>query len=164
MMTTERLLAELQQTRPFHSLAQAAAIALLRTADVVRRRVSAELEAHRLTMQQYNVLRILRGAGEPLPVLTIADRLIERAPGITRLIDRLEEKGFLERRGCPEDRRRTLVALTDAGRELLTTLDPVVNAADANAIGALAPEQLPVLLDLLDAIRRDVSDAERTST
>jgi DNA-binding MarR family transcriptional regulator len=163
-MTTDRLLAELQQTRPFHSLAQAATIALLRTADVVRRRASAELEAYGLTMQQYNVLRILRGANEPLPVLTIADRLIERAPGITRLIDRLEEKRLLERRHCTEDRRRTMVALTEAGGALLATLDPVVNTTDAQAIGALPPDQLPVLIDLLDAIRRESSDDEPSST
>ena len=83
MTPASRIQQEIKQTRPFRSTAQEAGIALLRTTDLVRRRMSAVLEAEDVTVQQYNVLRILRGAGpEGLPTLEIAERMIERTPGM----------------------------------------------------------------------------------
>ncbi len=88
-----RIQQEIKQTVPFQSKAEEAAIALMRTADLVRRGVEAIVAPYGITSQQYNVLRILRGAGEKgLPTLEIAERMIEQTPGITRLIDRLERK------------------------------------------------------------------------
>jgi DNA-binding MarR family transcriptional regulator len=145
---------ELKQTRPFASLAQEAAIALLRTADVVRRRIEAVIEAHGISVQQYNVLRILRGAGKDgLPTLEIVDRLIEQAPGITRLCDALERRGLIERSRLAEDRRVVQCRIARAGRALLTRLDEPVARADASALGWLAAKQARQLLDLLDRIR-----------
>src|SRR5688572_9880482 len=96
--TSDALRREIKQARPFRSMAEEAALAVLRTADVLRRRLSEAMEPVGITMQQYNVLRILRGAGEGgLPTLEIADRMLERQPGITRLLDRLERKGWIER-------------------------------------------------------------------
>src|SRR5258706_12493191 len=94
LLTVPRtIIEELKQTKPFPSKRQEAAVALLRTADVIRRLFGAVVEPKGITVQQYNVLRILRGAGEPgLPTLDIAERMIETTPGITRLIDRLETK------------------------------------------------------------------------
>src|SRR5258706_5345171 len=90
---TRDIVHELKQTRPFPSKAQEAAVALMRTADVLRRLRSAIVEPNGMTAQQYNGLRILRGAGElGLPTLEIAERMIESTPGITRLIDRLGTK------------------------------------------------------------------------
>src|SRR5881275_3603411 len=101
------ILKELKQTRPFVSPAQEATVALLRTADVVNRLVDLVIEREGITGQQYNVLRILRGAGEQgLPTLDIAERMIEETPGITRLIDRLEAKKLVTRERCNVDRRR----------------------------------------------------------
>src|SRR5919206_2934518 len=87
------ILQELKQTRPFATKAQEATVALLRTADVVRRRLARVVEREGITLQQYNVLRILRGAGgEPMSALDVAERLIEEAPGVSRLLDRLVAK------------------------------------------------------------------------
>ncbi len=86
-MTREsQLQREIKQRKPFQSRAQEAAIGLLRTADTVRREIASVVEPHGITLQQYNVLRILRGAGAlGLPTLEIAARMVEQAPGITRL-------------------------------------------------------------------------------
>ena len=89
---------------------------LLRTADLARRALGAVVEEHAITPQQYNVLRILRGAGASgLPTLEIADRMIEESPGITRLLDRLEAKGLVRRERCPHDRRQVLLHDRRAG-------------------------------------------------
>ena len=96
---------EIQQSHPFRSHSQEAVLGILRTADLLRRVISQIVEPWGITQQQYNVMRILRGAGdEGLPTLTIAQRMVERTPGITRLIDRLESKGWVERTRCPNDR------------------------------------------------------------
>ncbi len=102
---TSRLQEEIKQTKPFRSVSQEAMIGLFRTTDMLRRRASTLLDPEGITPQQYNVLRILRGAGtEGLPTLEIASRMIEQAPGITRLLDRLETKRLVSRERCPEDR------------------------------------------------------------
>jgi DNA-binding MarR family transcriptional regulator len=127
---------------------------LIRTADLVRRVVGRVLEPYDITVQQYNVLRILRGAGEQgLPTLEIGLRMVEHAPGVTRLLDRLETKGLVRRQRCPEDRRQVLCWLTPAGAELVEKLDEPVDSADAEAVAMLGPEDQERLLRLLDAVR-----------
>lgn len=134
-------------------------MAVLRTADRVRRWVTDTLAPHGITAQQYNVLRILRGAGRKgLPTLTIADRMVERAPGITRLVDRLEGRGWVRREQCPEDRRRTWCTITAEGLGLLAELDPVVDAADHSGISGLGDDEMDALLDALAGIRAGLSD------
>jgi DNA-binding MarR family transcriptional regulator len=119
-----RLQRELKQQRPFAAPTQEAAVALMRTADLMRRALSAVVEPLDVTIQQYNVLRILRGAGERgLPTLEIAERMIEQAPGITRLIDRLEAKQLVARERCDTDRRQVFCRITGEGLELLAQLD-----------------------------------------
>jgi MarR family transcriptional regulator, organic hydroperoxide resistance regulator len=145
---------EIRQGKPFRSRGQEVVVALLRTADLVRRTVGKALEPHDITLQQYNVLRILRGAGEQgLPTLEIADRMIEQAPGVTRLLDRLEVKGLVRRQRCAQDRRQVLCWLTPAGLELVERLDEPVDSADAEAVAMLTPEEQERLLRMLDAIR-----------
>ncbi|HET9212993.1 MAG TPA: MarR family transcriptional regulator [Thermoanaerobaculia bacterium] len=145
---------EIRQGKPFRSRGQEVVVALLRTADLVRRTVGRALEPHDITLQQYNVLRILRGAGEQgLPTLEIAERMIEQAPGVTRLLDRLEAKGLVRRQRCAQDRRQVLCWLTPAGLELVERLDEPVDAADAEAVAMLTPEEQEKLLRMLDAIR-----------
>ena len=152
--SSSRIGREIRQSRPFRSVAQEATIGLLRTADVVRRHLAGVIERHGLTLQQYNVLRILRGA-EPggLPTLEVAERLIERAPGITRMMDRLEEKGWVRRERCREDRRQVLCYLTGAGRDLLAGLDNAVDAADETAVRGLSRAEQAELIGLLDRVR-----------
>src|SRR5687768_9579886 len=103
----ERLRHEPQRNKPFRSDAQEAVVALFRTGDALRRHFARVLEPWGITPQQYNVLRILRGAGaDDLPTLAIAERMLERTPGVTRLLDRMEEKGWVARQRCVEDRRQ----------------------------------------------------------
>lgn len=149
-----RLQQELKQNRPFRSLGQEATVAMLRTSDLLRRRMGVVLESEDVTLQQYNVLRILRGAGpEGLPTLEIADRMIEQTPGITRLLDRLEAKGLVGRERCPTDRRQVTCRIASAGLALLTRLDPAVNVADDTLLGPLTQTELRSLIRLLDRIR-----------
>jgi len=145
---------ELKQTRPFRSSAEEAFVAVLKTADVLRRRMARIVEPHGITPQQYNVLRILRGAHpDPLPTLEIRARMIEEAPGITRLVDRLERRGLIERERAEDDRRRVDCWITAAGLSLLEELDEEVDAADDATAAGLSGQQVEVLLRTLEAVR-----------
>ncbi|HNZ95783.1 MAG TPA: MarR family transcriptional regulator [Thermoanaerobaculia bacterium] len=145
---------ELRQTRPFRSPAHEAVVSLLRTADVVRRRLGAVVEPHGITIQQYNVLRILRGAGEAgLPTLEIAERMIERTPGITRLLDRLERKEQVVRWRPAADRRQVLCRLTPAGAALLAALDGPLQATQEALLASLEPAAQERLVTFFDLIR-----------
>lgn len=149
-----RLQAEIQQTRPFRSRRQEAFLGILRSADILKRAVTVLLEPFDITPQQYNVLRILRGAGtEGLPTLAIAERLIEQAPGMTRLVNRLESKGWVARKRNPEDRRQVDCRLTAAGNKLLERIEPVMVKADEGMLAALTAEQIDALIGLLDQVR-----------
>jgi DNA-binding MarR family transcriptional regulator len=147
---------ELHQSRPFRSRGQEATLGLWRTADLLRRRFSQVLEPHGVTLQQYNVLRILRGAGERgLPTLTIAERMIEQTPGITRLLDRLEAHGWVARERCPSDRRQVLCRLSPTGDRLLAELDAPIAQVDDDCLAMLSGEELERLIALLDRIRAE---------
>jgi len=152
---------EIQQSKPFRSRSQEAYLALLRTADDSKRYMTRVLEPAGVTIQQYNVLRILRGAGkEGLPTLVVADRMLERTPGVTRLIDRMERKGWVERSRCTEDRRRVWCKITGSGLELLESLDEPVNDCDEVFYDVLTDEELSVLIRHLDAIRAHLNRTE----
>ena len=151
---------EIKQRKPFPSRDEEAAVALMRTADLVRRVVARVIEPHGITPQQYNVLRILRGAGsEGLPTLEIADRMIEQTPGITRLIDRLEAKKLVTRERCPTDRRQVFCRITAEGMKLVAELDEPVRRADSGALAALTERELGSLLGLLDKTRTELNAA-----
>src|SRR5213078_1089670 len=138
----------------FRSREQQATLGLLRTADAVKRSLAQVIEPHGITPQQYNVLRILRGAGpEGLPTLTIGERMIEQTPGVTRLVDRLERKGRVARTPCPTDRRRVFCQITPKGLDLLKELDDPINRWDAPAVSVLPPSELDSLINLLDRVR-----------
>jgi DNA-binding MarR family transcriptional regulator len=138
----------------FRSREQQATLGLLRTADAVKRSLAQVIEPHGITPQQYNVLRILRGAGpDGLPTLSIGERMIEQTPGVTRLIDRLERKGLVARTPCPRDRRRVFCTMTNKGLDLLKELDDPINRWDARAVSVLPASDLDLLVDLLDRVR-----------
>ena len=154
---TSRIQSELKQRKPFRSVQQEAGLALLRTADVVRKRIAKVIEPHGVTLQQYNVLRIIAGAGEGgIPTLDIAERMIEEAPGVTRLLDRLEAKHMVRRQRCPTDRRQVLCWITEAGSKLLSDLEGPVDQADHLAVGSLSSSDVERLIGLLDEVRREV--------
>lgn len=157
------LQAELKQRKPFESPAVEAAVAVLRTADMLRRFYATALAPFGLTLAQFNVLRILRGAGaDGLPTLEVANRLIERTPGITLMMDRLEKKGWVRRERSTRDRREVRCRLTAAGDVLLTRVDGPIVAADETALAALARRSQKQLIALLDRIRADLT-ARRTA-
>lgn len=128
---------------------------LLSTADKIKTLFEKVCAPFDITGQQYNVLRILRGA-EPhgLPTLTIADRVIEKTPGITRMIDRLEAKGLVTREIRPHDRRCVYCRITKKGLKLLKLLDEPVEEFNKSAFRSLSAKELEELIALLSKIRR----------
>lgn len=136
--------------------AQRLVVTLLGAADATRRHLSRIVEAYGLTLQQYNVLRILRGATpDPLPTMEIAERMLERTPGITRFLDHLEGRGLVSRERCADDRRMVHARITDAGLELLAETDAEVDRGDRALIDGLAPEAVDRLIGALEAVRRN---------
>jgi MarR family transcriptional regulator, organic hydroperoxide resistance regulator len=151
------VLQEIKQRKPFPTKEQEATVTLLRTADVVRRIVGVTVEQHGITVQQYNVLRILRGAGRAgLPTLEIAQRMIEQTPGITRLIDRLQTKKLVERERGSNDRRCVYCRITSAGMTLLGGLDEPVRAATDAAFRGVSKRELANLVESLDRLRETI--------
>ena len=144
---------DLKQTRPFSSRSEEATVGVLLTADVVRRYGETLLAPFGITLQQYNVLRILRGSRpDTLPTLEIAARMIEKAPGVTRLLDRLEKKGLIRRERCAADRRQVLCGITQQGLSLLDTLEGPVRKS-GERFKHLSAKDLEHLISLLDAVR-----------
>lgn len=136
--------------------AKAALIAILKRADELKREFAAIIAPRGITAQQFNVLRILRGAGpEGLCTLTIAERMIEQAPGITRLIDRLERKQLVRRVRSEEDRRQVWIRITPEGQRLLAGLDDAVEAFDAAAVRGLSTAELEQITTLLASEARE---------
>ncbi|MCG8207872.1 MarR family winged helix-turn-helix transcriptional regulator [Tenacibaculum finnmarkense] len=103
-----------------------------------------------ISPQQFNILRILRGASKPIKVQVIKDRMIERAPNATRLMDKLCDKKFIERIRCKHDRRVVYISITKQGLVLLTTID---TSKKINFLDNLTEEEADKLSDLLDKIR-----------
>lgn len=152
-MAGGRLQAELKKRRPFESPEQEAILNLFRTSDRVQIRFARLFREHGLTPSQYNVLRILRGEGKPLPCLEIAQRMVAVVPGITGLIDRLEAMGLVGRVRSSEDRRVIYVRITDKALDLLSRLDKPVDDLHKQLIGHLTHDELTQLARLLEKAR-----------
>jgi MarR family transcriptional regulator, organic hydroperoxide resistance regulator len=149
-----RLQEEIQQQRPFRSPGEEAALGLWRTADLLRHHFARAIEPYGITLQQYNVLRILRGAGgDGLPTLAIAERMIERAPGITRIVDRLLAQRLVTRERSTIDRRQVVCRIASEGLALLERLEAPVAQASDTALPMLAAEEQEQLARMLDRIR-----------
>src|SRR5207253_3088267 len=144
-----------QQPKPrargrFDSLAQEVFLNLWRTYDRLRALEDELFGRYDLTPQQYNALRLLRGEHPgAVPTLRLAERLVSRAPDITRMLDKLERRGLITR-GRPADNRRVVeVAITGAGLALLDELDGPVRDCHARQLGHLPAAQLRQLVGLL---------------
>jgi DNA-binding MarR family transcriptional regulator len=148
-----RLQGEVKKKQPFAQLEQEAALNLARTNDQVQIRFERLFRDYGLTPSQYNVLRILRGEGEAMPILEIAQRTVTIVPGITGLIDRLERAGFVARRRCKEDRRVIFVEITAAGIAVLKKLDQPVLDLHQELMGHLTEKELRELIRLLEKTR-----------
>jgi DNA-binding MarR family transcriptional regulator len=125
-------------------------VSLLRTADLLSRKVEVLLKSADISPTQYNVLRILRGSPEGLPCGEIAHRMISRDPDITRLLDRLEKRSLVSRCRETKDRRMVLTRITDGGVNLLTGLDEPVLAIHRDQLGHLGADRLQSLMELLE--------------
>lgn len=153
-MISSRIVSEIKQSKPFPTTEQEAVVALMKTCDHIRRIQCGVFAPCDLTEQQFNVLRILRGAGnEGLPTLTVADRLIEHTPGITRLIDRLEAKQLVRRERPEQDRRQVYCFITKTGLDLLASLDPEVEIGARRIMKHLNKTDMQNLLAILEKIR-----------
>ncbi len=148
------LKSEIKQKKPFRSREHEAALALLRTADGVRRRIAAAVAPQGLSFEQFNILRILRGvAPQGLPTLEVSARLVEQAPAITRMTEKLESKGLLRRERSQEDRRQVFCFITRKGLDALNENDDAVEEAHRTGFERLSKPQLKELLRLLATMR-----------
>ncbi len=149
--------AEIQQTKPFPRVEDEAVVALHRTADRLQGRFGDMLKPYGLSPTQFNALRILRGAGDGGRACSeIAERMINRDPDITRLLDRLERRGLVARRREGRDRRVIIARITAAGLELLQGLDRPIEEFNRKMLGHLGEQQLRVFLKLLERVREQV--------
>jgi DNA-binding MarR family transcriptional regulator len=149
---------ELGRKKKFHSQTEAAVLAILRTAAVLRRALAVAFEEAGLTMAQYNVLRILRGTPEGLPTLQIRRRMLEEAAGITRLIDKLSRGGLVERDRPGGDRRQVLCRITRKGLQILERHEAHIDYAHANLIRVLETDEaiqlVALLMKVMDGVRK----------
>jgi DNA-binding MarR family transcriptional regulator len=145
---------EIKQGKPFQSLEQEAMLNLERTTAVLSHAIAEALKPHGITPTQYNVLRILRGAGAPgLCRNEVRDRLVSQVPDVTRLLDRLEEVGLVERSRDAADRRLVTTRITAKGQQLLRDLDAPVVEMHRRQLGHMTREQLRTLIELLGVAR-----------
>ncbi|HWA15788.1 MAG TPA: MarR family transcriptional regulator [Gemmatimonadales bacterium] len=145
---------EIKQTKPFSSPAEEATLNIVRTAEVIRTMGAERLKPYGITITQYNVLRILRGAGAAgLPCGQIADRMVTQDSDITRLLDRLSSMGLIERGRSETDRRVVTTVLSADGRKLLTKLDPVVKQLNHDLLGQLDERTIAAMIRGLEQIR-----------
>ena len=155
-MSKSRLQDELKKKQPFDLPEQEAMLNILRTSDRFQNRFGRLFREYDLTHSQYNVLRILRGEGKPMPCLEIGDRMIQVVPAMTGLLDRLEKQGLVQRERCTEDRRVVYVDLTDAARELLKSMGDPVTELHKQLLGHLTQAELKELSRLLEKARISV--------
>jgi MarR family transcriptional regulator, 2-MHQ and catechol-resistance regulon repressor len=148
-----RLQHELKKKQPFELPSQAAALGLMRTNDQLQIRFARLFRQYGLTPSQYNVLRILRGEGAPLPILEIAERTVTVVPGITGLIDRLEAAGLVERERSAEDRRVVFVTLTDKATKTLAKMDRPLIELHERLMKHMSSAEINDLVRLLDKVR-----------
>lgn len=151
---TRSLRDEIRQSRPFQSLEQEAHLNLLRTAAVLTDSLELMLKPFAITLTQFNVLRILRGAEpEGLCRNDLRDRMLTRMPDVSRLLDRMEEAGLVTRQRDADDRRLVTTRISEAGQRLLAELDEQVVEEHRKRLGHLSEEQLRTLIELLSHAR-----------
>lgn len=149
---------ELKKRGPFASLEQEAMLAIMRTSDLLENRLARLLREYGLTKTQYNVLRILRGEGQPMPCLEVAERMIQVAPAITRVVDQLVKQELISKMQSASDKRVFLVELKPAAKRLLARLDqPVLDLHETLFAGVGKTDQKE-LIRILQTVRAGVAD------
>lgn len=156
---------EIRQTKPFQSGAQEAILTLYRTADALQRDFARLIEPHGVSLQQYNVLRILRGANpQGLTCSAIGERMIAADPDITRLLARLKKMGLIRQQRDKHDRRILWTTIAPAGLHLLAQLDPLVQKLPAEYLGHMQPAELDELIRLLEMARKHCGDTRASAS
>src|SRR3954452_10560956 len=147
MVTTLR--DEIKQNKPFESLEQEAQLNIIRTGSLLLDDVEQFLKPYGVTATQFNVLRILRGA-DPVGLCRneLRDRMLTRMPDVTRLLDRMEEVGLVERTRGEEDRRMVNTRLTTRASELLASLDSLVAEREKSFFDGVGSAQVQTLIDV----------------
>lgn len=149
-----KLQKELKQSKPFVSREEEVFLSLQRTAEMLWWGISETLKQFELTPTQYNVLRILRGAGEAgASCSEISERLVTKDSDITRLLDRLDARGLISRGRETKDRRVMIARITKEGSRVLADLDKPIAECHSRQLGHLKDKQLESLSRLLDAVR-----------
>lgn len=159
-MSKSRLQDELKKKRPFDLPEQEAILNILRTSDRFQNRFGRLFREYDLTHSQYNVLRILRGEGKPMPCLEIGDRMIQVVPAMTGLLDRLEKLELLKRERCTQDRRVVYIELTEKAKQLLDRMDAPVHELHKQLIGHLTQTELKELSRLLEKARVSLANED----
>ena len=155
------LKSEIAQKQPFSSIEQEALLNLLRTSDCLHRAIQQKTREWGLTSTQYNVLRILRGAGtQGLACAAVGERLVTAEPDITRLLARLKGLKLVRQHRDRRDRRVVLSHITSAGLALLRAMDPAVQRAPKDLLGHLSMPQLAQMIRLLERARQRCSCAQ----
>jgi DNA-binding MarR family transcriptional regulator len=151
---------DLKQRRPFASREEEAYLNLVRTTDLLTREVAAVLKPHQLSEAQYNVLRVLRGAGpDGYACSEVGHRLVTRDPDVTRLLDRLEARALIVRAREHADRRVVTTRITAAGLALLEALDAPVRQAVDRMLDHMNAGQLTTLIEMLELARERAAAA-----
>jgi len=162
MKSNGSLRALIEQTKPFPNLETELIVSLQVTLDRALDVAHRPLRLFRLSREQYNVLRILRGAGgKGLPTHRVASRMVSREPNIARLVAKLEGKMLVRRNRSPRDGRIRTLRITPEGLRVLADLDGPIGASTERAVRGLDEKEIDTLLALLDKIRRPlVADGE----
>jgi DNA-binding MarR family transcriptional regulator len=151
---SKKLQAEIKQSRPFPRPSAEAFLSIVRTAAVLEHQIGEVLRPHGITSTQYNVLRILRGAGaRGLCGREIAERLVSRVPDVSRLLDRMEELGLLTRERDPGDRRHVTARITQRGLQTIDKATPDLEEVESARFGKLGPSSLQQLIETLQDVR-----------
>jgi DNA-binding MarR family transcriptional regulator len=149
-----KLKAEIRSSGPFASIEEEVSLNILRTAALLEHAVAERLKPHGLTATQYNVLRILRGAGEAgLCRNEVGERMLKPVPDVTRLLDRLEDFGLVARHRDGADRRFVTARISQSGLAKLASLDDPVTRMHEELLGHIGKQDLSRLVELLEESR-----------
>lgn len=153
---------EIKQTKAFSSKPEELLLSLLFTSDKIKRVMEDDFKQFGLSQQQYNILRILRGSLETgLPTMEIANRMINKAPNVTRIVDRLIDKGFVCREDSPNDRRQVVVCISEAGLEILGKLDEPIRQRNREILIELTDGKINEIISSLETVQLSINNYQK---
>ena len=151
---TKGLQDEIQQKKPFRSIYEEAELNMVRTSSIIADQMAQVFKPYGITGAQYNVLRILKGSeAEGLCRNAVRDRMLTRMSDMTRMLDRMEEAGLVERERDESDRRHVTTHITVAGKKILKDLEGVLAERQQEQLGHMSERDLKALIELLTRAR-----------